>query len=581
MTETLFAQAYAALERNELALLEQLCRQALQAAPRSGEALHLLGIAARRQERPAEAVALMREAWRRDPSRAEIANNLTALLCAIGAHVEALEAADLGLARHPDFAFLHANRGIALHGCGRAEDAAEAFRRTLATVPDLETALFGLATTLEALNRQAEAEPVLRQLLAHHPGHVEATNLLGRVLAALDRPAEAAEAFLRTTVLAPHHGQAFTNLASMLLKLDRVEEALAAARRAVELDPASPLAHNNASIICQELVRLDEAIAYSRRSVALQPNNVDAHWCLGLQLLYAGQWAEGWQEYEWRWRLPFHRMMGGPPVWAGQILGANALLVTTEQGQGDSLQFLRYVPMLAPYCSNIILRVQNSLKRLVQASLPDVTVIDYDDPIPPVPFQVPLMSLPRLLGTNSEAAIPRPIPYLRNDPAAVLAWRERLKDGDGVKRIGIAWRGSPTYKRDHLRSIGLEMLEPLLSQPNCRFYALHPDIREEERPILSRFNIQELSAGLSDFADTAALLENLDLVIAVDTSVVHLAGALGRPVWAMLPFSCDWRWGKTRTDSPWYPSLRLFRQKTARQWGPVIAEMTVALERAR
>jgi len=546
-------------------------------APRSGEPLHLLGISARRQNRLAEAEALLREAWRRQPEQPEIVNNLTALLCSAADHDQALNVAEAGLALHPGFAYLHANRGVALHGLGRSAEAVDAFRRALADLPQLEMALFGLASALEALKRQTEAEPVLRALLDAHPDHAEGFNLLGRTLAAQDKHAEAAAAFQHTLRLRPDHAQAWTNLASTLLKLERPEEALDAARRALELTPDNALAHNNASIICQELVRLDEAIAHSRRAVSLDPENIDAHWCLGLQLLYAGHWAEGWEEYEWRWRLPFHRMMAGPPVWSGQILGKNALLVNTEQGQGDSLQFLRYVPLLRPYCSNLIVRVQPSLKRLTTAGFPDVSVIDYEDDIPPVPFQVPLMSLPHILGCDGEDSIPRQVPYLHSDPLAAERWRQRWRDGKSLRRIGIAWRGSPTYKRDHLRSLGLETLAPLLNLPGCRFYALHPDIRDDEQPLLEQFGIENLSTELTDFHDTAALLESLDIVIAVDTSAIHLAGALGRPAWVMLPFSCDWRWGASRTDSPWYPSLRLFRQKAARDWAPVVAEMAESL----
>jgi tetratricopeptide (TPR) repeat protein len=577
MSAQFLAKAYSALEDNDLLLVEQACRQALKADRTAGEPLHLLGISARRQDRLAEAEALLREAWRRSPDKPEIANNLCALLCAVGAHDDGLAVADSGLARHPAFTFLHANRGVALHGLRREEEAAAAFRAALEGIPDLELALFGLASALEALGRRAEAEPVLRALLVSHPSHAEGANLLGRVLTVLERNAEACEAFRLAVALNPDHAAAYSNLSSVLLKLEQPEEALAAVHRSLELDPANSLACLNASIICQELVRLDEAIAYSRRAIELDPDNIDAHWCQSLQLLHSGQWGRGFQEYEWRWRLPFHRMLEGPPVWAGEILGANALLVNAEQGQGDSLQFLRYVPMLRPFSSNLILRVQDSLKRLTKESFPEAAVIGYADDIPPVPFQVPLISLPRLFHTRTEADIPAPIPYLRSNRLSVEAWHQRWATEEPMIRIGLAWRGSPTYKRDALRSLPLDMMAPLLKTPGCRFFALHPDINDEEHTALRRLGIGELSSCLTDFTDTAALLETLELVISVDTSVVHLAGALGRPVWALLPFSCDWRWGTGREDTPWYPSAKLFRQPKAKDWESVIAAVSEAL----
>lgn len=578
-------QAYAALERNDLSMAETLCRQALEASPLAGEPLHLLGIAARRRNRPAEAAALLREAWRRCPEQPEIANNLAALLCASGLYGQALEAADAGLIRHPDFAYLHANRGVALHGLNRPEEAATAFRRALSLPPQLKTARemaqFGLATSLESLGHPAQAESAARALLSGHPDHAEGLHLLGRVLAAQDKHEEAAATLRRAIDLLPPDGavlaRAWNNLATALLKQNRPDQALEAARHAVELDPGNIQALNTVAIVYQELMRLDEAIAHSRQAVALEPDNIDAHWCLGLQLLHAGQWAEGWSEYEWRWRLPFHRMMEGPPVWSGQFLGGNALLVTCEQGQGDSLQFLRYVPRLTAYSRNLILRVQTSLERLAANSLPGVRVIGYDDPIPPVPFQVPLMSLPGILGCPDADAIPHP-PYLRADPRAIEEWRQSWPGLPGTRRIGLAWRGSPSHKRDHLRSIGLEALEPLLGRSDCRFVALHPDIRDEEKPWLEEFSIAAPLPGGADFADSAALVENLDLIISVDSAAAHLAGALDRPTWVMLPFSCDWRWGRDCDHSPWYPSLRLFRQPTAGDWWSVTGAINRALD---
>lgn len=572
--ESYLDAALGALHRGDLGSAEDGCRQALVLDLRNAGALHLLGVVARRQGRVGEAIALMREAVRLGPQQPEYASNLVALLSASGLTDDAVAVAAETMGRHPDFVYLPLNLGVALHALGREDEAAAAFGRAVALAPDLAPAHFGLGCALDALGRHAEAEAALRRTEALAPDHAEAQNLLGRVLTALGRHAEACEAFRRAVRSDPRHAVALNNLGSVLVKLDRTEEALDALTASLALNGESAQTHYNMSVVLQEFMRIPEAIAHVQRAISLESGHVDAHWCLALQLLQSRRWAEGWRDYEWRWQLAGHSLPPGPPPWSGQPLARQALLVRSEQGQGDTLQFLRYLEPLRRLCPDLRVMVQRSLVRLVAGNFPGLSVTAVDDPAPAADFQVPLMSLPLLLGEED----PDPAPYLAAEAGRVDRWtRFWAGDASSPRRVGIAWRGSPTYKRDAKRSVSLEALAPLTGLSGVRFCALHPDLREEERPVMDRLGIEDVSAQISDFADTAALLRTLDLVISVDTSVVHLAGALGCPVWVMLPFSCDWRWGTDQPDSVWYQGVRLFRQDRPGDWPGVIARVAGAL----
>ncbi|MBC7905991.1 MAG: tetratricopeptide repeat protein [Rhodospirillaceae bacterium] len=564
--------AYQALESGDLPLVETLCRAGLAVHPRNGDCFHLLGVVARRLGRGFEAMAFFREAIHRAPERAEFANNLAALLSSLGLHDEALAACDAALGLHPDFVYLHMNRGVALHALGREPDAAAAFRRATELDCGQVQAHFGLGCALEASGQWEQAEAAFRATLALSANHAEAYNLLGRVLSAQGRQDEAAQAFQQAVTANPGYAVAYNNLGSVLLKLDRAQDALVALLRSAELEPDNWQTQNNLSVVYQELAQTRAAIIHGRRAVALAPDNVDAHWCLSLQLLQDGQWQDGWTEYEWRRKLPDQNPLGDVPRWNGEPCGDRLLLISAEQGHGDTLQFLRYLPLVQQRCGNVVLRVQTALVGLVRANYA-VPVIGYDEPVPTPALTIPLMSLPLVLDVLAPLATG---PYLRPDAQLVDKWKALLGDRKGL-RTGIAWRGSPTHKRDSFRSVGLEVLQPLLQLPGVDFVPLHPDLREDERAALERFSIPAMLPGTADFAHTAALVECLDLVISVDTSMIHLAGALGRETWLSLPFSCDWRWGSTGEDSVWYSGLRLFRQSQAGDWSAVIAGQVAAL----
>lgn len=570
------AQAADSLARRDFAAAERLCLDCLAADPRDAEALQVLGVVRRQTGRVAEAVALLREAVRLAPGQPFFVTNLISALCAAGVPEDALAVADAALPHHPGTAALVLNRGIALHQLGRREEAVGDFRRAATLQADLLPAHYYLGCVQEELGVLAEAETALRRAVALDPGHADAHNHLGRVLHAAGRPEQAVACFARAAELAPDNAAMVNNLGSALLESGRAREALAAFQRAAALDPGDVNVAANLALAHTELMDIAAAIDHSRRALELDPERPQTHWSYSLQLLQAGQWREGWAEYEWRWRLPEHLPFGGLPLWDGGPVEHATLVVAAEQGHGDSLQFLRFVPALARRCRHVILRLQPALVPLAAANFPTCTVIGNSDPVPPADVLVPLMSLPRLLEKGCEAEA---FPYLAPPPARVAEWRQRVAGLGGGLKVGLAWRGSPTHKRDVSRSMPPACLLPLFDHAGARFVCLHPDPRAEEVAMLPPDVVDTaLSRHLSDFGETAALMAALDLVISVDSSPVHLAGALGRPCWVALPFCCDWRWGAGGDATPWYPSLRLFRQPAPGAWHSVIDELAAALK---
>ena len=326
-----------------------------------------------------------------------------------------------------------------------------------------------------------------------------------------------------------------------------------------------------------ELGRLDEARASFDHAVGIRPNFAQAHWNRAQAMLLAGAFARGWREHEWR--LAAHPELQRPfaqPLWLGEEpLAGKTLLLHAEQGLGDTIQFCRYAPLAGARGARVVLEVQTSLVDLLR-DLPGVSsVVARGDPLPPFVLHCPLPSLPLAFGTTL-ATIPAQTPYLRVPADRAAAWEARL--GRKRPRVGLVWSGNAGHRRDRSRSIPLYALMPLFDL-DATFVSLQKDVRAADQAVLQQTpKLVDVSAGLESFADTAALIGELDLVIAVDTSVAHLTGALGKRLWLLLPAAPDWRWLTGRDDSPWYPTARLFRQNDARAWGPVVTRVRAALQ---
>jgi Flp pilus assembly protein TadD len=437
--------------------------------------------------------------------------------------------------------------------------------------PDFADAESNLAAALRQAGQFAAAVAHCRKAIALRPDLAEAHNTLGAALRALGQPGDAVAAYRTAIELDPHDAQTHSNLAVALQDAGRLDEAAAACRQAIALQPDLVQAQVNLGAILQEQGRLDEAVGAYRHAVALRPEAADAHNNLAMALLAQGEFAAGWREYEWRWpagTAGAPRHFPGRQPWLGETdLAGRVILVHAEQGYGDVVQFCRYVRPLAALGATVVLEAPRELRRLLGA-LP-ARLVTSGEPLPAFDVYCPVMSLPLALGTRLDT-IPAETPYLAADPALVATWRARLGERT-APRAGLAWSGRVTHGNDRNRSIPLASLGGIC-RAGWQWVSLQKEVRERDAAALAAHpEILDCAAVLTDFAETAALIEALDLVVTVDTAVAHVAGALGKPVWVLLPFAAEWRWLVGREDSPWYPTARLFRQPAPGDWASVLA----------
>ncbi|MEJ6021454.1 tetratricopeptide repeat protein [Ramlibacter sp. PS4R-6] len=481
----------------------------------------------------------------------------------------ALRACEQALRSKPDFAEALEEGVRALLALQRNGDAAQWSRRLVALRPSIEAQLLH-AAALDAAGNTPEAVQVLAAATAAEPTHPEASSAYFAALFNARRFDDAlAEAQRLLAAIGPHPA-ALGNLAAAWGRLGQPERALAAVQEALSLRPGHRGLLANQVALLQLLGRPREAASCAREGLRIHPDDADLHWNLAVNLLLLGDFEEGWAEHEWRngpvSALPKSR-------WRGESLEGRSILLHGEQGFGDAIQFLRFVPEVASRAQTVHVRVLRPLAGL-RLDLPANCVLAQDAAPPATDYECPLMSLPAVLGTT-EATIPARVPYVHAEAAAVREWRERLSSHR--VNVGIAWSGNPANLNDLHRSMPLATLLGA-AVGDVRFVTVQTEVREADRATLDAHpEVFDARAHLRSFADTAALLETLDLVLTVDTSVAHLAGAMGRPVWVLLPWVPDWRWMLERSDSPWYPTARLFRQDADRRWEPVVERVRAAL----
>ena len=459
--------------------------------------------------------------------------------------------------------------GVAAAQAGRPAEAVELIGRAIrlrGTVADYHDNL-GLA--LQALGRLDEAGNCHRKALRLDPKHASAHNHFANILARRGRPDEAERHYRAALAIDPNHIEALNNLAVALTAQERPEQALKLLQQALLLHPTYVDAYANLGAALRNLGRVGEAEAAFRDGMRHAPDSAPLHYNLAGLLLLTGRFAEGWPLYESRLRVP-----GAPPPrftvpqWRGEPLGDRTLLVHAEQGAGDTILACRYLKRLAAR-ARVVFEVPAGLHRLVKCSAEGAELVTRGAALPDFDLHCPLMSLPLACGTASDS-MPAETPYLVAEPDLVAAWRQRLAALPG-RRVGVVWAGNPDYADDHRRSIPAALLAPLAGIEGISFISL-------QKPAMpAALELADWTAELADFADTAALIEALDLVVGVDTAVIHLAGALGRPVWLLNRCDPHFLWQLGRDDSPWYPSLRQFRQPAPGDWPAVIASLTAAL----
>jgi Tfp pilus assembly protein PilF len=477
--------------------------------------------------------------------------------------------------------------------------------------PPSETAIAHAIQHYQA-GRLSDAQTLLSQILQHDSNHAQALNISALIAHASGRFSIAHVFIQRALKTSPYNALFHNNLGMIEYAQGRLEESITALERAIELQPSLAEAHNNlatalrmhgdieaardelhtairldpnlAEARCnlgdffQETQDLPQAITAYESALAMQPNNAQFHMNLGAALLKNGDFPRGWAEYEWRLKRADYFGPNRPfphPRWDGQLLKGRRILLYPEQGFGDTIQFVRYAPLVAQLGGKILVLCQPELSRLFQ-SMPSIDrVVRLGERLPPFAVQCPMMSLPLAFSTTLES-IPANVPYLKPDPTLVPKFAPQFKDG---LKIGLAWAGSRGHLNDRNRSVSLSMLSDLLNIPGVRFYSLQKGDAVKE---LAQFNPQtkivDCSPDIHDFADTAAILSHLDLLITVDTAVAHLAGAMAKPHWLILPYTADFRWLTNRDDSPWYPTMRLFRQTKRGDWTAPVRHVTEALK---
>jgi tetratricopeptide (TPR) repeat protein len=585
--------------RGELDAAEDLYRQVLGAQPAHFDALHLCGVLMQQRGRSAEALELIGKALAANERVAAAHCNYGLVLAALGRNEEALTSYARALALY--------NRGNALAAIERFEDAITSYAQAVALRPNYAAALLNRAQVLQKLERTREALASFDLALALAPGNANAFNMRGNAhyalksfaaaLADYDRAAvlrgdaapihnnrgnalrelgrhqESLAAFDRAIALKPDYAEAYNNRGNALLELNRLAEAVAGYDRALVLKPDFADALVNRGSALHHLGRNDEALASFDRAIALDPELAEAHWNKALSCLSLGDFERGWQGYEWRWKRDSELKARdfAQPQWRGEDLHGKTVLLHAEQGFGDTIQMIRYLPMVIAKDGKVVLEIPDDLRPLIGRVDGVTAIVRRGEPLPPFDVHCPLMSLPLASGTTLDT-IPAPVPYLQAPAERVSSWRIRLA-GTKAPRVGLVWSGKPTHKNDRNRSIPLALLVPLLQTPRVTFVSLQKDTREADRVALGSVPLLCLDDALSDFADTAAVIAALDLVIAVDTAVAHLAGALGKPLWLLLPAIGDWRWLQSRADSPWYPSARLFRQPQIGDWPGALADV--------
>lgn len=549
-----FAEALQFYRARRLAEAEALCWRVISLSADHVNALHVLGRIAVETERPAEAVAPLTRAVKLQADNAALQGLLGTALLQLGRFEEAVTSLHSALALAPEIAETHCALGVALGRLGRDDPAMAAFLSALKRNPDLVQAHYNLANLYAQRRETAGAIRHYREALRLEPDNAFCHHRLGIGLSLEGHKAEAERHF----------------------------------REAVRLQPGFIEAQHTLSAVLVLEGRFDETVEQFERWVKAEPNSAEAHFDLGADLLMLGRFEEGWPHFEWRWQragnVPVQRHFA-QPQWHGEDLSGRTLLIHDEQGFGDSLHFCRYVPLMAARCGKVVFEVREELIRLVQPNLagervsvvPRVAGYPSVDGLPATDYQVPLLSLPGLTGTRLET-IPADVPYLRADPDAVHVWEDRLA-ALPHPRIALVWAGQPLYSKDSQRSVRLAQLAPLARIPGLSFLSLQlgPAAAEAAAPPPG-LAIHDFTGMITDFADSAAFLSAVDLLITVDTSAAHLAGALGRPVWLLNRFLPDWRWLLQREDSPWYPSLRMFRQAEPNEWDSVIARVAAALD---
>jgi tetratricopeptide (TPR) repeat protein len=527
-----------------------------------------------------EAEQIYRQILAADPNSADAWQLLGLVAYQVGENAIAVECFGRALELRPDLAEAHNNLGLALRGQRKLNEAVTCYRRAIELQPDFGKAHNNLGDALQEQGRLEEALGSYRRALELDPSYAEAHYNLACALRQQEKLDDAIQSFRRALQMKPDYAEAANNLGAALEERGTAEEAVQSYRQALKLKPDYAEALNNLGNALKDQRKLDESAECFRRAIELNPNYAEPHFNQSLLHLLRGDLQRGWAEYEWRWKTrrlvtrSFDR-----PEWNGERVEGRTIFIHVEQGLGDTIQFIRYAPLVKSLGAITVVGCQKKLVPLLTRCPGIDRLIGEGDAVPAFDFHVPLLSLPRIFKTTV-TNIPANVPYLSADPSLAESWRATLDTTPGF-RIGFNWSGRSGSFESRRRNLPLPLFERLAQIPGVRLISLQKGAGQAE---LAAAGIQFPITDLGDFdtargafMDTAAIMKNLDLVISSDTAVPHLAGALGIPVWLALPLVPNWRWLLDRPDTPWYPTMRLFRQKRLGNWTDVFDEMKAAL----
>jgi tetratricopeptide (TPR) repeat protein len=476
----------------------------------------------------------------------------------------------------PSWAEAYCNMGLALREKGQVDEAIAHYLKAIELKPSYAEAYCNLGYALREKGQVDEAIANCLKAIELKPSCAEAYCNMGLALQDKCQLDRAITCYQKALQLNPIFAKAYSNLAGALHEKGKYDEALVFFYKAIQLNPNLADTYCNLGITFTKKCQYDEAFKSYEKALQINPNHVAARWNLSLILLLLGNFERGWQEYEWRWKkkemIAFERNFV-QPLWDGSAIKGLTILLHAEQGLGDTIQFIRYVTLVKERGARVIVECQKELKSLFENMEGIQEVVIRGEDLPAFDTHCPLLRLPLVFNTTLDS-IPAKIPYITVDDATIQKWKSKFHYNDTKLKVGLVWSGNPKLKGDSNRSMSLTAFKPLAKLNNINFYSLQKgEAAQQARDSTEVIHLIDYTEEIGDFSDTAALIENLDLVISVDTSVAHLGGALGKSVWTLLPCEPDWRWMLKREDSPWYPTMRLFRQPSPGDWESVIAKV--------
>ena len=557
----------------------------IQAALQQGLALH-------QQGKLAEAKNIYEKILKYNPKHFDSLNLLGIIAAETRDYQSAVDLFGKAIAINPNVALAYNNRGNALLDLKRLDEALASYDKALALKPDYAEAYNNRGSALLDLKRLDEALASCDKALTLNPDYAEAYNNRGNVLLHLKRLEEALACYDKSLALKPDYAEAHYNRGIALRDLKRLDEELASYDKALALKPDYAEAYYNSAIVNQALRLLDAAIANYDRAIAIKPDYADAYWNKSLTLLSSGDFDKGWELYEWRWliaKTALKQSVAGKPLWLGvESLKDKTILLHSEQGLGDTIQFCRYATLVAQLGATVLLEVQLPLLELLRGLDGVCQLVAEGSTLPPFDYHCPLMSLPLAFRTTI-GTIPANIPYIKVDLTKVAYWQTKLGVHD-KPRVGLVWSGGfrpnqpEVWATNERRNIPLTLMSRINS-PEIDFYSLQKgepaesELLRQKHEVWPENNLYNFTHELKDFSDTAALIENLDLVISVDTSTAHLAAAMGKPTWILNRYDSCWRWLLDRDDSPWYPTVKLYRQQRLGDWESVLDQVNTDLSK--